>query len=73
MNEKAISTRYPRLLNAVRQVANLTTGEAICAIVDFKAGRHEEGPEAVCHYGGNRAVIANTWRLRHRVRRTRAA
>jgi hypothetical protein len=61
------AARYPLLVRAMKWVAILTDGEAACAIRDYRDGYQgpEFGSEAVCHYGGPRAVIEAAWRGRH--------
>lgn len=62
--------RYPRLVKTMQWVAILSSGEAACAIRDYRDGfkGREYGGEAVNHFGGPEAVIRAGIRSRHTVR-----
>jgi hypothetical protein len=49
--------RYPRLARLVAWTGILSSGEAGCAIRDFRDGYNFSG-EAVNHFGGTRAIIS---------------
>jgi len=73
-----ITRRFPRLIQAMKQVAILSTGEAACAIRDYldpngdRWGAHRwGGGEAVVHFGGPAKVIERAILLRHGWRRSR--
>jgi hypothetical protein len=63
--------RYPRLIRAMCWAACLSTGEAACAIRDFRHYPGCMGGEAVAHYGGPERAIREAIRHRHTVTRMR--
>jgi len=62
--------RFPRLVRAMQWTACLSSGEAACAIRDYRGARMGiyppelmlTGGEAVDHYGGSLKVILNAKR-----------
>lgn len=65
-----LERRFPRLIFAMKQAAILSTGEATCAIRDFKHGW--PSGEAVDHFGGPARVIQAALRWRTFARKIRA-
>jgi hypothetical protein len=64
--------RYPRLARLVAWTGILSSGEAGCAIRDYRDGYNFSG-EAVNHFGGTRALIKRAIQNRHQIRRVLAS
>lgn len=62
--------RYPLLVRSMKFAAVLCSGEAGCALRDWRDGFRQpwSGCEAVAHFGGPRAVIESAIRVRAIVR-----
>ena len=60
-----IHRRFPRLIEAMRWTAILSSSEAAYCIWDFKAGSAHSG-EAVNHFGGTDVVIHRAIKQRTR-------
>lgn len=74
MSMEECADRYPRLVRAMKWAACLTTYEAGATLRDIRYVRMGKlpadylrwgGGEAVCHFGGPRAVIQAAFRARH--------
>lgn len=75
MDTDALARRYPNLIRAMCWTACLSTGEAACALRDWRqhrAGLLDEsqtmGGEAVAHFGGTRRVLTQAVKHRRWVR-----
>lgn len=63
----SILIHYPRLVHAMRWVAELSGTEAAACIRDLKA-RHRWSGDAVDRYGGTHKVVADAWTYRKAAR-----